>query len=541
MVENLSLFNAEAPKPKPAKARISLRDYQEEAVNAVLEGWTEHDSVMITVPTGGGKTIIASSLIGERLEHGRILFLAHREELLHQTVDKASMVLGDIDAGVVQADLDEHRAQIVVGSVQTLSRERRLERVLAYGDFATVIIDECHHATATTYRKIMDRMKAGKPGGPKLLGVTATPDRADKVGLMAVFEKIVYELGIFDLIDRGHLVDIVAKEIEIDGLDLSGVRTSRGDYVASDLSRALLENHTPEIVAKAMHELIPERKSIVFVPSVAMAEETAAAIREMGIKAGFVSGGTPKDERKQILEDLDSGALRAVVNVGVLTEGFDSPSVDAVVMAAPTKSRTKFVQCIGRGLRLNPGKEDCVVLDLTPNSRTHELQSVPTLFGLPPKDFKKKSLRQVVEQARMDIKAGKYTGDLKITDLGNLRKQRFHWVTLPNGWHALPSKDVTLILRYGGVTPMGVPGWEVWQVKGGQAERVREAVPLEYAQSGAEEELRNAGSHTSILVQEDAPWRSGPASEKQLSLCRNVGTVANRDKAGSTSLETDST
>lgn len=522
MTQNLSLFEAPAAKPKPA--RVMLRDYQENAVQAVMEGWEQHNSVLISVPTGGGKTIIASELMGRRLEHGRILFVAHREELLTQTVDKAAMVLGDdLSIGIVQASRDDFAAQIVVASVQTLSRDRRLERVLAAGDFATVICDEAHHATASTYVKIFERLNAGKPGGPKLLGVTATPDRADKVGLMLVFEKIVFELGIFDLIDQGHLVDITAKEIEVDGLDLSGVRTSRGDYVASDLSRVLLENHTPEIVAKALTELAPGRKSIVFVPSVAMAEQTAAAIKAVGIPADFVSGGTPAEQRAQILADLDSGKLRAVANVGVLTEGFDSPSIDTIVMAAPTKSRTKFTQCIGRGLRLYPGKEDCLVLDLTPNSRTHELQSVPTLFGLPPRDFKKKSLRQIVEQARLDIAAGKYTGDLKISDLGNLRKQRFHWVSLPNGWHALPSGETTYILRFGGVTPMGVPGWEVWKVVGGKAERVREAVPLEFAQSNAEEELRNAGKQNSVLVQEDAPWRGQPASEKQLTMCRAQG------------------
>lgn len=521
------------------KAKIKLRPYQEESISATLG---EYDNgvrrSMIVLPTGGGKTLVASDLTRRMQErgHGRVLFLAHREELIFQTVDKMRMVLGDdLDIGIVKAEFDEPDASIVVGSVQTLQNDRRLKRAVRSGMFGFVIVDEVHHVVAKSYRSLLEKLGAFEDDGPLLFGMTATPDRADKTGLGKVFESIAYEIGILDLIEQGYLVDIVAKSVELE-VDWSAIRTSRGDYNAGDAGRQLMQSQAPDVIAQAMAEHAADRQSIVFVPTVEMAHATAAAINSVGLNAKAVSGMTPSMERRGMLAEMHNGSLQVLVNVGVLTEGTDIPSVDCCVMARPTKSRSLFVQMVGRALRTHMGKENALILDLVGGTEQHRLQTISTLFGVDPKKLKKKSVRQIKQEEAEQEEEG-FTGKVVVRDVDIMANRAMHWVTTSNGQYVLSAGFGMMVLRYGGVTRSGEPSWEVWRVEGqGHPVLHSGGLSLEYAQGVAEDVVRDHdGGIVSTLTRRDAPWRNDPVTEKQLARCRAmkipVGNIRTKGEA----------
>ncbi len=322
------------PRPHP----LALRDYQEEAITAIvprdyqvaaitasLDGWVEGlRRILLALPTGAGKTVIFALIIRHFLaQGGRVLVVAHRDELIDQAVAKLRDVLGaDADIGVVKAERDEVNARIVVASVQTLARAHRLERL--GGGFGLVVIDEAHHAPAGSYQRILDHLGCFDHDGPLLLGVTATPNRADKVGLDGTFEKIVFELNILDLIKAGHLVDLKAVQVGLDA-DFDALHTQSGDFFDSETGAMLLAVDAPTTIAEAYQEHAGDRRGIVFTPTINVAHATADAFVNAGIPAAALDGGTPNDDRRGILQGLRSGEIQVVTNCGVLTEGTDLP------------------------------------------------------------------------------------------------------------------------------------------------------------------------------------------------------------------------
>lgn len=349
---------------------MKLRPYQEEAIEAVECAFKDVQSTLIVLATGCGKTIVFSSLAAREVRRGgRVLILAHRGELLEQAIDKLRRATG-IVAGMEKADItsdtfDEPPYTVVVGSVQSMCREKRLER-FSPDEFSLIVIDECHHALTGTYRAVIEHFP-----NAKLLGVTATPDRGDLRSLGEVFEKIAYEYSIVDAIKDGYLCPIRAQTVPLT-IDLSGVAKQAGDYQASGLGSALepyLEQISHEIKVRCA-----DRKTIVFTPLIATSRKMLAFLNREGVEAREVNGETP--ERSEVLSWFSNAAPGCVLlNSMLLTEGYDEPSVDCIVVLRATKVRALFTQMVGRGTRLSPdtGKRNLLLLDFLWLTSTHDL------------------------------------------------------------------------------------------------------------------------------------------------------------------------
>jgi superfamily II DNA or RNA helicase len=500
---------------------IQLRDYQRDCLCAVLEAHQEKNVTrpLVSLPTGTGKTIIFAALAREL--GWRTLVLAHRDELVRQAADKFSMVWPEASLGVVKADEDDFRdRQVVVASVQTLARPNRLERV-AHEDFRLLVVDEAHHAPAISYRRIADYLlfMDAEPGR-LLLGVTATARRADAVGLGCVFEDVVYHASILTMIRAGYLADLRGLRVRAGG-DLSGVGTRHGDFAERQLARAV---NTPErnaAVVAAYLEHAAGRKALAFTADVQHALDLAQAFRESGVEAAAVYGGMPEQERREILRAFSAGELQVVTNCAVLTEGYDEPSIDCILMARPTKSPVLYTQCIGRGTRLFPGKQDCLVVDFFDNR--HDVCALPTLLGFSPEKLAQgKSVREALAEAerRPSPPPGKPAPrpQLEVARFDPLERSAFRWFRAGAQWRLPIAPKVYVVLAPG-------PAAGRWQVllrgEDGQV-RPLHSVPLDlgYAQGVAEDYAR---AHGRAFSRKDAPWREHPATEKQLALLRELG------------------
>ena len=368
---------------------LQLRPYQNEIIQTVFDeevaGWKRQ---LVVLPTGAGKTATAISLAKAWRERNtdpsksRILWLTHRDELVKQTVKAAGIWWkGHPPLGVVKAELDEAYCDFIVASVQTLAVEKRLQNLLdmqnMFGGFGLIISDEHHYSAAPVWKSVLERLGCGQPGGPLMVGLTATPKRADGVGLHTTTDKIVYDKNIIWGIENGFLVPPKGRAVDI---DLSKVKMSGKDYALGSLGDALEFENAHHLVAKMLEKYAPERKTIVFTPTVNFAGLVMQELVKLGFKAEMVSGETPSDERQAMYDRLRTGKTNVVVNCMVLVEGFDEPSVDCVVMARPTKSQTLFTQAVGRGLRIFPGKEDCLVIALAGSER-NKLVTLASLAG----------------------------------------------------------------------------------------------------------------------------------------------------------------
>lgn len=358
----------------------TLRDYQLEAVGAVEKEFNECRGTLVILPTGAGKTQVACELI--RRNSGRCLFLAHRDELIQQASKRIEQFTGtwpDIEQSSIKADRTGYNH--VVASIQTLSRKKRLER-FDPDEFDLIVIDEVHHATATTYRRIIDYFNG------KILGITATPDRLDKASLGQVVDSVAYRYIINDAISDGWLCNVVTRIVRVSSMDFSGVRIRAGDLDQSELDKIMALEENLHAVAKPTVECAGDRKTIVFTTSVAHAERLAEIIdRYAGKKSAFVvHGETPKESRRKLLNEFHRGEWQFFVNVQIATEGYDEPGVSCISVARPTKSRALYSQMIGRGLRGGrqcpvDGKQDCLILDFTGNSGKHDLASAVDALG----------------------------------------------------------------------------------------------------------------------------------------------------------------
>jgi ATP-dependent helicase IRC3 len=327
---------------------LNLRDYQIKAIQAVHAA--EQRGIqrpLIALPTGTGKTIVFAHLIVQR--PGRSLILVHRDELIRQAHAKLKEICPALSVGIVKAEQDEHAAPCVIASVQTLSRERRLQRLTP--DFRTIVVDEAHHAVAESYRRVLEYCGAFTDGGPLTLGVTATPQRGDDVGLDNVFQEIVYQKTLREMILAGYLSDLRALQIRLK-VDFHRLHTRMGDFLDGEIEDLLLEANAPDRIVHAFLEHACDRKALLFVPTVTLAHSMAELFRHAGVPAEALDGTTPTDQRRAILKRLHLGETRLLANCGVLTEGFDESSIDCVIVARPTKSTTLFTQMVGRGTRL---------------------------------------------------------------------------------------------------------------------------------------------------------------------------------------------
>ena len=342
-----------------------LRPYQQQARDRIHAEWDAgHTRTLLVLPTGTGKTIVFASVAADQVRAGdRVLILAHRGELLEQAADKLQRSTGLVSA-VEKAEstcLDSW-FRVVVGSVQTLQRTARLER-FPQDYFGTIIIDEAHHAITDGYRRILDYFS-----GAKVLGVTATPDRGDMRNLGEVFDSLAFEYKLTDAIKEDYLCKIMAQTIPLQ-LDITSVTMSGGDYAVGDLGTAL--DPYLEQIAAEMAVRCKDRKTVVFLPLIRTSQKFRDLLNAHGFRAAEVNGQSA--DRKEVLADFDAGKYNVLCNSMLLTEGWDCPSVDCVVVLRPTKVRSLYSQMVGRGTRLAEGKTDLLLLDFLWMTDKHEL------------------------------------------------------------------------------------------------------------------------------------------------------------------------
>ena len=344
---------------------MQLRPYQEEARAKVQQEWKEgRKRTLLVLPTGCGKTIVFSKIIEDRVKMGeRVLVLAHRSELLEQASDKLMTATG-LGTALEKAENTSIGSwfRVVVGSVQTMQREKRLSQ-FPPNHFDTIVIDEAHHAISDGYQRVLEHF-----GEANVLGVTATPDRGDMRNLGSYFDSLAYEYPLVDAIKSGYLSKITAITIPLE-LDLSTVSQQGGDFKASEIGTAL--DPYLEQIADEMVKQCKNRKTVVFLPLVKTSQKFRDILNEKGFRAAEVNGESK--DRAEILEEFDKDKYNVLCNSMLLTEGWDCPTVDCVVVLRPTKVRALYSQMVGRGTRLAPGKENLLLLDFLWHTERHEL------------------------------------------------------------------------------------------------------------------------------------------------------------------------
>lgn len=397
------------------------RPYQNDAYQSVFDELRRHRSTLVVMPTGTGKTVLFGC-VAANWQSGRVLIVAHRDELIRQAANKVGRIVGEacaIEMGSERSNEESvyGKAHVVVTSVQTMCRPNRHQRFDPH-EFGLVVIDEAHHSVAETYLRVMAHFFQNRD--LKLLGVTATPDRADEEALGRVYESVAYEYGMCDAIRDGWLVPVQQQLIQVHGLDFSTVRTTAGDLNQGDLASIMEAEKMLHGVVDPTMQIAGDRKTLVFTTSVAHAERACEiANRHKPGCAEWVSGATPIDERRDMLKRYSRGEFQFLFNCAIATEGFDEPGIEVVAMARPTKSRALYSQCIGRGTRPLAGivdgletaderrnaiaasyKPNMLVLDYVGNSGRHKLVHATDVLGMDYNDDElEAALREISERS----------------------------------------------------------------------------------------------------------------------------------------------
>lgn len=346
---------------------MELRPYQQQAKDAIFSEWENGiKKTLLVLPTGCGKTIVFAKVAEECVKGGsRVLILAHRGELLDQAADKIgkSTGLGCATEKAEQTCLGSW-FRIVVGSVQSMMREKRLNQ-FPNDYFNTIIIDEAHHCISDSYQKVLRHFPDAE-----VLGVTATPDRGDMQNLGTVFESLAYEYTLPKAIKEGYLSPIKAVTIPLK-IDMSAVGVQAGDFKSGDIATAL--DPYLESIAEEMEKYCSNKKTVVFLPIVKTSQKFRDILNNHGFKAAEVNGDSK--DRAEILEAFDKDQYNVLCNSMLLTEGWDCPSVDCIVVLRPTKVRSLYCQMVGRGTRLSPetNKDHLLLLDFLWHTERHEL------------------------------------------------------------------------------------------------------------------------------------------------------------------------
>ena len=482
--------------------KISLRPYQQECIDTILA--QPPGSYLAQMATGLGKTVTFANIPRK----GRVLLLSHREELVEQP-----RKYYDCSFGVERGQEKSHGEEVVSASVQSLVR--RLDR-FEPDAFDMIITDECHHAAASTYRKIYDHF------APRLhIGFTATPNRGDKVRLDGVFSKIIFQRDLRWAIQNGYLTDIRCLRVNI-GYDLTAVHTRMGDYAPGELEDAM--EGTADAIAQAYREYACGA-TLIFAVSVRQAEEIAARIPD----AVVVTGQTK--DRAAVIRDFTDGKIPCIVNVMVFTEGTDIPRVETVIVARPTQSEALYTQMVGRGLRLYPGKEKLTLIDCVGVTGRASLCTAPTLLGLDIANVPTRKRSQLqgdlfdlpVKVASASDTPESWIRNVEIVDLW-AKEQRYE--THDVNWFKMP--DGSLVLSLPEKRKMVIPCPDaLGMVPLKDGTRVPMQVALDRAYTTLEENL--SGCRYLWDLNAVKRWSGSPATEAQLKVirkrCRGFDTV----------------
>lgn len=484
---------------------ISLRPYQREAIGAIVERRKAGvNSQLVVLPTGTGKTLIF--LAYGREAGARTLVLVHREELLDQALEKAGFVWPEAHVGVVRGKDNTYGTHLTVASVPTLAQERRLAEM---PPMDVVVVDEAHHVVAPTYRRILDRARQINPR-VLILGVTATCQRADRQDLSVVFKEIVYEKSLLEMIEARYLVDLRYMRLKTD-VRLDGIRLVDDDYSERDLARVVnTAGRNAAIVAAAREHLAGRKHILVFCVDVAHARAMADAFRAAGISAEAIYGELPLQRRKELLQGFRGGFIRVLTNCQVLTEGYDAPFVDALVMARPTRSQLLYMQMLGRGTRLYPGKPDCLVLDVADVAA----EAARPLGFTRALGLSERVAREMSRKTLLDA----YT-----EEKGAKAVSAFAWVQDHKNRYflSLPNNEFFALVPVGTVGNYGA----YLYAAGSTSPRpiTERPLPLEWAQGVAETYVRERRYRSLGLVDRGREWREAPANENQLNFLKSAG------------------
>jgi len=511
---------------------ITVRDYQEDIIQAVEDQFRSGvRRTAVVAATGLGKTVTFAEHI-RRTPDARTLVLVHRDHLVKQAHRTIAHQTG-AHVGVVKAQQDDRDARNVVASV--LSMVRRL----AGSSFDRIVVDECHHATAPTYQTIL----AAYPDA-EVVGYTATLSRSDQGKLGNVWQSVASST--YDIqwgISHGYLTDVQAYEIQVDGLDLDRVLTSRGDLAAGSLGNALIGSGAHHRAAEAYldHARLSDgtlRQGIVFCPDVISTAAFTEAFLAAGIATAEITGATSDEDREKIYQGLADKSITVVTNCMVLTEGFDLPQISCLVVARATTSQGLYTQMVGRGLRPWPGKDHCMIMDITGVCRRHTLISFPDLSqgqddpaGKPAGSQEEQTERTIPELSSID-------GQLSLDPVDVFGRSKSAWLTTTSGTWFLPTRAGYIFLRSDprdpGMLMVGKTA-DQYRKQGGEGSRVHPGgnvtvmswgwvttgIPMDLAMSEAEQLASRLDPSVS---ERTASWRSNRRpSENQISLLDRLG------------------
>jgi ATP-dependent helicase IRC3 len=521
---------------------LQLRPYQLEAVDRVREAYRAgRRRVLVSLPTGTGKTVVFASFPHALRMRRRLLVLAHREELLVQARDKFRLVDPDLRVEIERgADRASADAAVVIASVPTLARAhgRRLAR-LRPEEFSIVVVDEAHHAVAPTYRRVFDHFGLMEPSTQRfLIGFTATPRRGDRQGLGEVFEEVCYARDLRDMIGEGYLAPIAGWRVDSD-VSLDGVRIRHGDFVESQLARVINTPARNELLLRSYRALADGRRAIVFCVDVAHAHATRQVFAQAGVRAAAVWGAMPADDRRASLARFSSGELDVLTNCNLLTEGFDEPRVDCIIMARPTRSKLLYAQMVGRGTRLHPDKTDLLVVDISDNSRTHQLPGLDTLFDLPAGMNLQGRPAMAVEREIARLQRTQPwidTNRIRSPDQLKLATERIEFFNFDtpaeiidhtgNMWYAVPGAYRLSLpeAHWLSVSSNLIDSWDIeHHAPGSDTTRVRRARTLADAIRAADAYVARTFPDAGLLVERATRWRDQPPTAKQLDILGRNG------------------
>lgn len=518
---------------------VQLRDYQIECIDAIRSAHMRGiRRPAIVLPTGAGKTTVFGKYGADlaRLDC-RVVAMAHRDELIEQAASRFRRLAPDLRVGIFQASRREVRGRdIVIASVQTLARANRRAELAAAG-FGLAIVDEAHHATASTY---METLKAlgcfgeDPTRGAYALGVTATMGRSDRVALGQVWEEVVYARGIVQMIREGYLVPVKGVRVRVAGLDLRSVKRTGGDFAEGALAEAMHEAMAPAAIARAYVEHAKGELAVLFAPTVAFAYECAGALRELGVRAVGVDGTTDKADRRRILAEHSRGEIEVVCNCSVLTEGWDAPWCSVAIIARPTQATGLYVQMAGRVLRPAPGKERALIIDVVGVASRHRLASLVDLGGTDRTEKLDADLAAYEPDAEVDLlgllepeKRGTGSAPIKPGLDGDLTSELIElfgasarvWLRTPRGVWFIPAGDDLIFLapdlERGRYLVGSVPQ------DGGAGHAVTSApTDLETAMTAGERHA--AGLAVGVLNKRGAAWRDTPPTPGQVGRAKRL-------------------
>lgn len=496
---------------------LQLRDYQKECLDAIsVASESGISKALVSLPTGTGKTVIFAHMVRQVAQRGgKSLILVHRDELLNQAQDKLKFIWPDAEVGVVKGARNEIDAPVVIASVQSLSRARRLKQLRGVR-FDCLVTDEAHHAVAASYGRVYDALL--EDGSQQLhLGVTATPNRADRMGLQRVYEKVVYYRSLVEMIRAGWLCDLRCVQITTD-VSLDSVKTRQGDFAQGELADVLNTENRNELMVQAYQEHAAGKMALCFTVDVQHALDLADAFQKEGVKAAAISGKTPIDERRRILRRFHDREIDIICNCQLLTEGYDEPGVQAILLARPTKSSVLYTQMVGRGTRPFPGKKDCLILDFADVAGRHRIMQLPNLVGVKERQELdgRETLTEMVDRERESQELSGVGKGIAASEIDIFDRSRFRWLQVGRDTFLL---NLGIAGKIQVIPSKTLADFDVVHVEGRKRTHLMDRpVTLSWAMGIAEAQAEQITKGKTAIALKNASWRSAPATEKQIKI-----------------------